>query len=801
MSHLIRRVAVVGAGTMGAQIAAHFTNVGVPALLLDRPADELTPAEAEKGLTLESPAVRNRIVREAFERAKKLRPSPFFVPENAARVELGNTADDMHRLAEADWIIEAVVERLPVKREVLAAIDTHRRPGTLVTTNTSGLSVTAMSEGRSDDFLAHFCGTHFFNPPRYLHLLEIIPTARTSAGTLAAVSDLGSRLLGKGIVVCKDTPYFIGNRIGCLAMSVQARAMREGGYTVDEVDAITGEAMLRPRSATFRLNDIVGIDLTIDVGENLYEAVPDDPQREVFRAPDFVREMVRRGWCGEKSGQGFYKRVRGEGGSQILTLDLESWEYRPKERPRFASVDAARQQSDPAARLRTLMAGSDCASEYAWRVLSETLVYAAERAEEVSEDLPRIDDAMRWGWNWELGPFEQWDALGVAEVAARLEAEGRAVPKLARQALAAGEGFYREDGGRREYFHFDGSWRTRESEPGVIFLPDLKAQGKTVATSPDASLVDLGDGALCLEYHTKVNAMGPGVLEMTRRAVQEVERNFAALVIGNHGRMFSAGANLALLLAAAEEGDWDEIHRTTQHFQQTLMSVKTCACPVVAAVFHQALGGGCEITLQSSRVQAAAETYIGLVELGVGLVPAGGGCKEMVIRTTEHLSPTDLKADRYPFLHQAFELIGQGKVSTSAQEAKAWGLLRESDPISMNPRRHLGDAKELALSMARSGYRRYEPRQDIPVLGEPALARMKAEIHLWHRAGYISDHDKRLGTAVATILAGGALSGPQLVSEQYLLDLEREQFVSLCGEEKTRERIRHMLKTGKPLRN
>lgn len=801
MSHTIRRVAVIGAGTMGAQIAAHFANVGVPALLLDVAPRELTPAEQAKGLTLESPAVRNRLVREGLERAKALRPSPFFEPEVAERITIGNTSDDLPRLAEADWIIEAVVERMPVKREILAAVDRHRRPGTLVSSNTSGLSIAEMSEGRSDDFRAHFCGTHFFNPPRYLHLLEIIPTAETSPETVAAVSDLGSRLLGKGIVVCKDTPYFIGNRIGCFAMSIQVRTMREDGYSVDEVDAITGEAMLRPRSATLRLNDIVGLDLTIDVGENLAAALPDDPARDLFRAPDFVQEMVRRGWRGEKSGQGFYRRVRGKGGSEILTLDLDSWEYRPRERPRFDSIGAARKLAEPGERLRALVFGDDRAAQYAWKVLSATLVYAAEVAPETSDDIARIDDAMRWGWNWELGPFEQWDALGVADVVARLEAEGRAVPELARKALAAGGRFYRRERGHTEYLDYAGGWRSREPPPGVIFLPDLKAAGKTVEETEDASLIDLGDGALGLEFHTKVNSMGPGVLSMIRRGVERVERDFDALVIGNHGRMFSAGANLTLLLASAEAGDWDAIDASIRHFQGTLMAAKCCAKPVVAAIFAQTLGGGCELALQSARVQAAAETYIGLVELGVGLVPAGGGCKEMVIRTQEHLPAGDLKADRFTPLHRAFEFIGQAKVSTSAVEARAMGFLRDQDGISINPRLHLGDAKAAALAMARAGYVPYQPRTDIPVLGEAALARFKMEVHLYHRAGYISDHDRRLGNAVATVLAGGNVTGPRLVTEQYLLDLEREEFKSLCGEEKTRARIQHMLETGKPLRN
>jgi len=801
MTRTIRTAAVVGAGTMGAQIAAHLANVGVACHLLDVPPTELTPAEAGKALPLDHPQVRNRIVTEAFARAKTLKPAPFFSARNAELITLGNTADHLERLREADWIIEAVVERLPVKREILAAVDAHRRPGSLVTSNTSGLSITAMSEGRSEDFRAHFCGTHFFNPPRYLHLLELIPTADTRPEVLDDLAAFGSLRLGKGIVVCRDTPYFIGNRIGCLAHSIQIHTMREGGYTVDEVDAITGPALLRPRSATCRLADIVGLDLMVHVGENLYEAVPEDPWRELFKTPEFIREMVERGWRGEKSGQGFFRRIRGAGGSEILTLDLEDWTYKPRQRPRFASIDAGREAADPGERLRVLLSGSDRAAEYAWKVVSETLVYAASVAEEISEDIARVDDAMRWGWNWELGPFEQWDALGVEALVRRLEAEGRAVPPLARKVLDAGGSFYQREGGAVRYFQPDGAWRSREPEPGVIVLKDLKAEGKTVRSNPDASLIDLGDGVLGLEFHSKVNAMGPGVLEMIRRGVREVEANFEALVIGNQGRMFSAGANLALLLASAEAGEWDEVDESIRNFQNTLMAAKCCARPVVAAIHNQVLGGGCELALQSARIQASAETYIGLVELAVGLVPAGGGCKEMVIRSQEHLPVSDAHADRWDPLHRVFEMVGMAKTSTSAVEAREMGFLRDHDGISLNPRRHLGDAKELALSLCRTGYQPYRPRTDIPVLGEPALARFKIELHLMRRAGYISEHDKELGTALATVLSGGSLTGPRLVSEQYLLDLEREQFLRLCGMEKTRERIRHMLKTNKPLRN
>lgn len=800
MSFSIRRVAVVGAGTMGAQIAAHCANVGLACDLLDVAPSTLTEKEAAAGRSLTDQQVANRLVSEAFERMKALRPSPLFLPRVADQIRLGNTRDHLDRLREADWIVEAVVERLPVKHEMLAAIEAHRRPGALVSSNTSGLSIAAMSEGRSVEFRAHFLGTHFFNPPRYLHLLELIPTAATRPDVLAFFQDFGARVLGKGIVVCRDTPYFIANRVGCYAHSYQIHHMRAGGYTVDEVDVITGEPMLRPRSATLRLADIVGLDLLIDVGHNLYEAVPHDPARELFRAPAFLGEMVARGWRGEKSGQGFYRRVRGAGGSEILTLDLDDLTYKPRQRPRFASIGAARELSDPGERLKTLVRGTDRASAYAWDVLSHTLVYAAEVAEEIADDPARVDDAMRWGWNWELGPFEQWDALGVAEVSGRLEAEGRPVPELARRVLADGGSFYQWTGAQRSFFHFDGGRRPLPAAPGLIVLKDRKAGGTAVRSGPEASLVDLGDGVLCVEFHTKVNVLGPGALEMVTRGLRELERDWSALVIGNQGRMFSAGANLALLLASAEEGEWDDIHAQIRQFQNTLMAVKCSPKPVVAAIFHQVLGGGCELALQSTAIQAAAETYVGLVELAVGLIPAGGGCKEMVIRSQEHLSPDDAEGDRWSPLHRAFLNIGLARTSSSAAEAREMGFLRATDRISVNPRAHLADAKALALSLA-AHHTPYRARTDIPVLGEPALARLKLELHLMHRAGHISEHDRVLGVALATVLTGGPLTGPRLVSEQHLLDLEREEFARLCGYEKTRDRIRHMLKTNHPLRN
>jgi 3-hydroxyacyl-CoA dehydrogenase len=803
----IRRAAVVGAGTMGAQLAAHLANCGIPSLLLDVVPTELTAEEATRGLTLADRAVRDRPARAGLERAKALKPSPFTLPENAAWITCGNIEDDAGRLAEADWVVEAVIENLEAKRQVHALIEQHLRPDALVSTNTSGLRIRDIAEGRGAEYRARFLGTHFFNPPRYMHLLELIPLAETRPEAAAALARFGDRTLGKGIVRCKDTPNFIGNRIGVFAMSQALRVMRSEGYTIEEVDLLAGPLLGRPRSGVFRLGDIVGIDIMVDVARNLYDLIPEDPWRDRHLLPEFVLELYRRGWLGEKSGQGFYKRVRGEGGrSEILTLDPETMEYRPRQRPQLPGLEQA-EALPLAERLPALAYRDDRVGRFIWRTLSELLLYAGHRAPEIADDLESIDNAMKWGFKWDLGPFEAWDALGVARSVERMAAEGQEIPPLVTDLLASGARSFYETapaGERRVFDLAARALRPLEVPPEILVLPDLKRQGRVVLENPEASLIDIGDEIACLEFHSKLNIMGPGTVQMLRAAVERVEAEFAGLVIGNHGPDFSAGANLVLILAAAAEGDWDEIHAATRAFQDAIMGLKYCARPVVAAPLGRTLGGGCEVCLGSAAIQASLETYIGLVETGVGVIPAGGGTKEMLIRSLEQVPP-GVTTDLYPFVHRAFETIGRAQTSSSAPEARAMGLLRDRDGISVHPRRHLHDARERVRQMADQGYA--PPRRDaiheptIPVLGESGLARFQLELHLLHRAGHLSEHDVKIGTKLAEILCGGRLSGHPRVSEQYLLDLEREAFVSLCGERKTQERIQHTLNTGRPLRN
>jgi 3-hydroxyacyl-CoA dehydrogenase len=842
----IRRAAVIGAGTMGAQIAAHLANCGIPSLLLDVVPAEPTPEETAKGLTTADRAVRDRPARSGLERVKGLQPPPFFLPELAAAIRCGNIEDDLPKIAEADWVIEAVFENLAVKRDVHARIEAHLRPDALVSTNTSGLRIRDIAEGRGDDYRARLVGTHFFNPPRYMHLLEVIPTAETKTQVVAALSAFGERVLGKGIVRCKDTPNFIGNRIGVFAMSRALRLAVEEGYSFEEVDLLAGPLLGRPRSGVFRLGDIVGIDVMVDVARNLYELIPDDPWRDRVLLPEFVLELHKRGRLGEKSGQGFYKRVRGEAGppaagarSEILTLDPATMEYRPQQRPQFPGIEAL-QALPLAERIPALAYREDRVGQFVWRVLSELLLYAGHRAPEIADDLESIDNAMKWGFNWELGPFETWDALGVARSADRMRAEGHEIPALVTDLLASGaEAFYADqrpttndqqggatgvdarastgDGATSDVGRssldvgprtiFDLGSRAMEplpARPQIILLPELRRAGRVVIENPEASLIDIGEGVACLEFHSKMNVIGPGTLQMMRAAAERVEAEFAGLVVGSHGPNFSAGANLVLILTAATEGEWEEIAATSKMFQDSIMALKYCARPVVAAPLGLTLGGGCEVCLGSDRIQAAAETYMGLVETGVGVIPAGGGTKEMVIRSLE-LVPPGVTTDPYPFLHRAFETIGLAKRSGSAHEARAFGLMRDRDAISIHPRRHLHDARERVLELVAAGYT--PPRREaiheatIPVLGESGVARFQMELHQLERGGRISEHDAIIGTKLAEILCGGRLPGHPRVSEQYLLDLEREAFVSLCGMRKTQERIQHTLSTGRPLRN
>ena len=768
----IKRVAVVGAGTMGAQIAAHIANVGIPCDLLDTPPTELTALERANHLTLDNPAVRNRIAQSALDRMKSAKTrSPFYIPDAAELIRVGNFHDHAEWLADADWIIEAVVENLDVKKQVHGRINQHRRHGTLVSSNTSGISIRNIAEDLSQDYQECFLGTHFFNPPRYMYLIELIPTDVTRPGLVEFISDFAEYTLGKGIVHCKDTPNFIANRIGIFSVLHTIHLMLEEGYTIDEVDAITGPPMGRPRSATFRLGDIIGLDVLVDVANNVYQNAPNDERREVFRVPDFILQMVKKGWLGEKTGGGFYQRRRGESGSEIWTLDYNTLEYVPHSEVRFDSVDGVRRIADAGERLKRLIDSDDRAGQFAWKCLSHTMRYAASRIPEISDDLESIDNVMKWGFNWEHGIFEAWDAIGVPESVERMKAEDHTIPPLVANLLDSGH----------TAFHKTSS----KSQP--------------VKSNADASLIDMGDGVLCLEFHSKMNAIDNPSIEMMFEALDEVERNFEGLVIGNHADNFSVGANLALMLERARNGDWKALEAMISAYQRANMKFRLSPKPVVTAPTGMTLGGGCEIAFGADRICAAAETYIGLVEVGVGLIPAAGGVKEMAIRCLEDV-PLDTDAEPFPHIKRAFETIAYAKVSENAAHAKQLGYLREADTVSINRMHHLHDAKQLVLAMAAEGYQEPQPRQ-VFVLGETGLTPLRSEVDLARRAGHLSDHDVKILNQLAYVLCGGELSTPQSVSEDYLLELEREAFLGLCGEEKTHQRIEYTLKTGKPLKN
>jgi 3-hydroxyacyl-CoA dehydrogenase len=807
MKQRIEKVVVLGAGTMGARIAAHLANAGIPSYLLDIVPRELTPEEARKGLTLESPAVRNRIVLAGLEATKKARPAAFFTLETARLVTPGNLEDNLGWCGQVDWIVEAVAENLEIKRNLFARVEAVRKPGTIVTSNTSGLPIHRIAEGRSEDFQQHWAGTHFFNPPRYMKLVELIPGPKTSAEVLDSLNEICDFRLGKGVVVAKDTPNFIANRIGTYSMLNVLRQMQALDMTVEEVDACTGPAIGQPKSATFRTADIVGLDVLVHVVRNIYENIPNDESREMWRVPAFVEEMQKRGMLGDKTGGGFYKRVKKGGESEILTLDWKTLEYRPRQKAKFGSIEAGKAIEDTRERLRSLVApaleskGGDKANRFLWSCLGENCLYAARRIPEIANSILDVDRAMRWGFAWELGPFEVWDAIGVEKIASALEREGKQTPPVVKNVLASPKKvFYEYEKGSTRFFDLGAKSPQPLSEPsGIMVLKSLKDRSGVVQSNSGASLIDLGDGVVCCEFHSKMNSIGSDLVAMIHAGVNRLGTEFEAMVIGNQAPNFSVGANLMLVLVTAQEGEWDDIHMAVRQFQRCNMAIKYARGPVVAAPQGMALGGGCEISLHSARIHAAAEAYIGLVETGVGLIPGGGGTKEMLIRANEHSAGGE-DLDLFHALKPVFENIAMAKVSTSGEEARSLGYLRPSDLIAMNRDRQVTDAKETALAMVRAGYHPPAPAE-VRVLGEEFLAGAKLAIHMLVRGEFATEHDAVVARKVAYVLAGGSITAPQTVSEQYILDLEREAFVSLCGERKTQERIAHTLKTGKPLRN
>ena len=763
---------------MGSRIAAHFANSGIPAFLLD--------------IVLPGNPNRNAAALAGLDSAAKQKPGGFFTPEAQKLITPGNFEDHLSEIRGCDWVIEAVTERLDIKRALLTRAAAARKPGTIISTNTSGIPLSATSEGFEPEFRRHFLGTHFFNPPRYLHLLEMIPGAETLPEVLGLVRDFCDRRLGKGVVPCKDTPNFIANRIGTFFGSTIHKLTVEEDYTIEEVDALTGPAAGLPKSASYRLLDIVGLDVWAMVTRTLHDLAPHDPWRDRFVLQPFLDEMVKRGWLGEKRGQGLYKRVGKGADREIWAIDWKTLEYHPMAKARFASLDAAKAVDDLGERLRMLIAAQDRAGAFLWRLFSDLLLYSASLVPEISDRVVEIDRAMRWGYANKLGPFELWDVLGFEATARRMESEQRPLPENVQRMLSSGaKSFYRpadRDGcPRTGYFDLAGAhYCELEPRPGILVLPDVKRARGVVKKNAGASLIDVGDGVLCLEFHSKMNAIGGDQVAMIRAGIEETSRNFEAMIIANQEENFSVGANLMLVLLAAQEQEWDELNAAVNLFQQANMAIKYAPKPVVAAPFGMTLGGGCEIALHAARMQASAELYMGMVEVGVGVVPAGGGCKEMLLRTGD--------------AKKAFELIGYARVSTSAEEARHLGLLRDGDAISMNPERLIADAKAQALVLAET-YAPGVPRRDIKVGGDATFAWLKLGVYMARKGNYITDYDTVVGEKLAHVLSGGRATGEHTVSEQQLLDLEREAFLSLCGRPETQQRMQYMLKTGKPLRN
>ncbi|MFC3886660.1 3-hydroxyacyl-CoA dehydrogenase NAD-binding domain-containing protein [Bacillus songklensis] len=794
MSLQIRKAAVLGSGVMGSGIAAHLANIGIPTLLLDIVPAQLTKEEEAKGLTLEDMSVRNRLSTGALQKLLKQKPAPLTSKENLALIQAGNLEDDLEKLADCDWIIEVVVENLEVKKQLFNKIDTVRKQGSIVSSNTSGISVHAMAEGRSEDFKQHFLGTHFFNPPRYLKLLEIIPTKDTKTEVVEFMQTFGEDALGKGVVLAKDTPNFIANRIGTYGLLVTVREMLKGGYGVGEVDSVTGPLIGRPKSATFRTLDVVGLDTFIHVANNVYEKVEGD-EKAVFEVPSFMKQMLQKGWLGSKSGQGFFLKQ----GKEILELNPHTMEYEIRKKLKTGSTEMSKQEKGLANKLKALLYADDRAGSLLWNIISPVLIYSAQLKDEIADNIAAIDRAMKWGFGWELGPFETWDAIGVRRSVQKMEEKGAKVPDWVKSMLEEGfESFYQKQEGA-VYFYDNGDYCLLAENKKVIHLKSLKEQNKVIKKNSGASLIDLGDDVACLEFTSPNNAIGLDIIQMINFAIEEVGRNYKGLVIGNQAKNFCVGANLAMILMEAQDDNYFEIEMVVRQFQQAMMNIKYSSKPVVAAPFGMTLGGGTEICLPASRTQASSETYMGLVEVGVGLIPGGGGNKELYIKHLNNMA-NNVDFDLQKVANKVFETIAMAKVSTSAAEARSSNFLDKKDGISVNGDHLLHDAKQAVIHLFEEGY---QPpvRKKVPVVGETGYATLLLGAQGLKYSGYISEHDYKIAQKLAYVIAGGKVPYGTEVDEQYLLDLEREAFLSLVGEAKSQQRMQHMLLKGKPLRN
>lgn len=801
MKRSINKVAVLGSGIMGSRIACHFANIGVEVLLLDIAPKDLLPEEQAKGLTIDNPAVKNRIVNTALQTAIKTNPSPVYSKKVLNKIKTGNFDDDMSKIAGFDWVIEVVVENLEIKKKVFEQVEKFRKAGTLITSNTSGIPIHLMAEGRSEDFKVHFCGTHFFNPPRYLKLLEVIPTPDTKPEVVDFLMHYGDKFLGKTTVLCKDTPAFIANRVGVYSIMALLHLVDKLDLTVEEVDKFTGPALGRPKSATFRTSDVVGLDTMIKVAKGLYDNCPEDKAHDLFKLPAYVQKMEENKWLGDKTQQGFYKKTKSaDGKTEILALDLKTLEYKPQQKVKSATLEMTKPIENLAERMKVFAKGKDKAGEVFRHSSFGLFEYVSDRIPEISDELYRIDDAMRAGFGWELGPFELWDAVGIKEAMEGMEHYGNKAAAWVYEMLDAGNStFYKVENGTKKYY--DIPTKTYKALPGTdefIILNNIR-ENKTLWKNAGVSIIDLGDGILNVEFHTKMNTIGGDVITGINKAIDMAEKDYRGLVIGNDGANFSAGANVGMIFMMAVEQEWDELNLAIRMFQNTSMRIRYSSIPVVVAPHNLTLGGGCEFSLHADHVQLSAETYMGLVEFGVGVIPGGGGTKEFALRASDEFKDDQIVQNA---LKDRFLTIGMAKVSTSGYEAYELGYLQKGKfSISMNRNRLLADAKAKAIELADAGYTKPVQRTDIKVLGKQGLGIVYAGANSMYAGHYISEHDKKISEKLGYVMCGGDLSSPTEVSEQYLLDLEREAFLSLAGERKSLERIQSIITKGKPLRN
>lgn len=795
MAYHIRKAAVIGSGVMGSGIAAHLANIGIPTLLLDIVPRELTQEEETKGLTLEAPSVRNRFAAGAVQKLLKQKPAPLTTKKSLNLISIGNLEDDLEKLKEVDWIIEVVVENLDIKKSLYEKIDAVRKQGSIVSSNTSGISINAMAEGRSEDFKEHFLGTHFFNPPRYLKLLEVIPAQDTLPEVVEFMQKFGENRLGKGVVLAKDTPNFVGNRIGTYGLLITLQVMKEKGYSVGEVDSVTGPLIGRPKSATLRTLDVVGLDTFVHVAKNVYDHTTGEEQK-VFEVPDYLQKMVDNGWLGAKSGQGFFLKK----GKEITELNLETFEYEPLKKLKTPSIEIAKQQKGLAAKVKTLTYAKDRTGELLWSIFAPTLIYSAQLLGEIADDIVAIDNAMKWGFGWAQGPFEIWDAIGVKESVEKMQAEGYEIPAFTKAFLDHGYStFYSEVDGELAYF--DGTeYKPVPFNEKAVDLKRYKKKHGVLKSNSSASLIDFGDQVLLLEFHSKSNALGLDIMQILNYGLDLLETSdYKGMVIGNQGKNFSVGANLAMILMEAQDDNIFELDHIVNTFQQGTLRIKYSDKPIVTAPFAMTLGGGAEVCLPSAHIQASMETYLGLVEVGVGLIPGGGGNKELYMKHLKGL-PTGVEVDLQTVANKVFESIAMAKVSTSGEEARENNFLDFADGVSVNPDHQLYDAKQAVLALSAAGYKP-PVREKVPVVGEPGYATLLLGAQNLLQSGYISEHDLHIAKKLAYVIAGGNVPYGTLVDEQYLLNLEREAFISLVQHPKSQARMQHMLMKGKPLRN